>query len=96
MTRTTTKQSETVELAQDSLIVAQKRADSLGMSFSEYVQSLIDKDADIEVKDPWREPVPTHVAKQWEQDIAEFEEEDKKGLQPSFSTAQELVDDLES
>ena len=96
MTTTTTKQSETVELTQTTLAAAHKRAESLGMSFSEYVQSLITKDTQEEIKDPWREPVPQHVTEQWERDITEFEEQDKKGLQPAFDNAQELIDDLDS
>ena len=96
MTSKTTKQSESVEIARDTLVVAYKRAESLGMSLAEYVQSLITKDAEVEVKDPWREPVPQNVSKQWEQDITEFDEEDKEGLQPAFSTVEELIADLDS
>ena len=95
MTRTTTKQAETVELARDTLVVAYKRAESLGMSFSEYVQSLITKDAEAEVKDPWRQPVPKEVDERWERDLAETEAAEKINPRPGARTADELIQQLD-
>lgn len=96
MTRTTTKRSETVELARDTLVVAYKRAESLGMSFSEYVQSLITKDAETEIKDPWREPVPQHVSDRWERDLAETEASEKIDPRPRAKTVTEFRELLEA
>ena len=89
--------SETqIDLPPDLLVKARGRARSLGMTLSEYMQSLVDKDVATKEHDPWREPVPKEVAEQWEQDLAEFDQEDKQGLQPTFNTVEELIDDLDA
>ena len=95
MTSKTTKQLETVEIARDTLVVAYERAESLGLSLTEYVQSLIDKDAQTEKKDPWREPVPRHVSERWEREIAEFDEQEKINPRPGARTADELIQQLD-
>ena len=85
-----------IDLPSDLLIKAQGRARALGMTLSEYMQSLVDKDVVTKEHDPWLEPIPKEVNKAWEKDLAEFEKEDKKGLQPTFNTVEELIDDLDS
>ena len=90
------KTDSQINLPSDVLIKAQGRARALGMTLSDYMQSLVDKDAGAKEQDPWLEPIPKEVDEQWEKDLAEFEKEDKKGLQPTFNTAEELIDDLDS
>ena len=60
------------------------------------MKALVDKDVATKKHDPWREPVPQEVAEEWSRDLVEFEEEDKQGLQPSFDTVEELIDDLDA
>ena len=90
-----TKQTESVEIARDTLVVAYKRAESLGLSLTEYVQSLIDKDAQTEKKDPWREPIPRHVSERWEREIAEFDEQEKINPRPVAKSVAEFRELLE-
>lgn len=92
---TPAKQSETIEFSRATLAAAHKRAESLGMSFSEYVQSLVANDAQIGEKDPWREPVPAHVSERWDRDVAEFEAQEKTNPQPGARTADELIQQLD-
>ena len=92
-----------IALPDDVLVKARGRARSLGMTLSEYMKSLVDQDVSGPEagtprvpEDPWRQPVPPEVNAQWEKDLAEFEEEDQQGLQPSFDTVEELIDDLDA
>ncbi|NJN82132.1 MAG: hypothetical protein HC802_07540 [Caldilineaceae bacterium] len=85
-----------IALAPDVLVKARGRARALGLTLSEYVRSLVDKDAQATEQDPWRQPVPKEIDEQWERELAEFEAEDRRGLQPAFNTVEELINDLES
>ena len=80
-----------IDLPSDVLIKARGRARSLGMTLSEYMQSLVDKDAASKEDDPWRQPVPREVAKRWSRELAEFEEENKTNPRPGAKTGAELV-----
>ena len=95
MTRNSNKQTKPVEFALDTLAAAHKRAESLGMSFSEYVQFVIAKDVETENKDPWRESVPQEVDERWERDLAETEVAEKTNPRPGAKAADELIQQLD-
>ena len=95
MTKQTTDKT-TIDLPADVLVKARGRARALGMTLSEYMQSLVDQDVAAKAHDPWREPIPPEVAQRWSKELTEFEQEDNQGLQPSFNTVEELIDDLDA
>ncbi len=89
MTKQTTDQTK-IDLPADVLIKARGRARSLGMTLSEYMKSLVDKDMATK-EDPWRQPVPPEVAERWSRELAEFEEENKTTPRPGAKTGAELI-----
>ena len=90
MTKQTFDQIQ-VNLPPDVLIKARDRARSLGLTISEYMQSLVDKDVAVKEHDPWREPVPSEVNERWEKEIAEFYEQEQVRSRPSAKTAAECI-----
>jgi hypothetical protein len=90
MTKQTFDQIQ-IDLPADVLIKARGRARALGMTISEYMQSLVDKDVATKEHDPWRQPVPPEVAQRWSRELAEFEEEDKTNPRPGAKTGAELI-----
>jgi hypothetical protein len=84
-----------VTLSPDMLIKAQQRARALGMTLSEYMQSLVDKDMQSKEHDPWLEPIPRELNEKWQKDIAEFDEQDKINPRPGAKTADELINQLD-
>lgn len=71
----------------------QTNAAKVGLSVDEYVSRIVKYHVIGAYKDPWG-PVPKEVSKRWDREIAEFEAEDRKNPQPSFTSAQEMVDYL--
>ena len=82
---------EQVKLPQETLAKAQARAHTLGLTLSEYVQSLVNQDVQTHKHDPWLEPVPPAVNERWEREIAEFDEQERIKPRPSAKTADELI-----
>jgi len=89
-----------ISIRSDILQRAQRNARTLGLSVSDYLSRLVVRDtpakhvgAPAAMQDPWG-PVPPEVSAQWDQDVAEFEAEDRKNPQPSFTSAQAMVDYL--
>ena len=80
-----------IDLPSDVIVKAQGRARALGMTLSEYMQSLVDKDVLAKEHDPWREPVPKEVAERWSRELAEFEEQEKTNPRPAAKTGEELI-----
>src|SRR5262245_31521216 len=80
-----------ITLSEETAVKAKERASSLGMSLTEYVQALVDKDVRNQEFDPWREPVPREVNERWEKEIAEFDEQEKIKPRPGARTAKELI-----
>jgi hypothetical protein len=64
-----------VSLTPEMVTTTQKRAQVLGITVSEYIQSLLSE----EFNDPWRQPLPPEVETQYEQDYQEFLEEERQG-----------------
>ena len=60
------------------------------MSVSEYVQSLVVEDVESPI-DPWRQPLPWEVEKQYLLDEIEFYEGEKNHPQKAASSADELM-----
>jgi translation initiation factor RLI1 len=79
-----------VQLPVELLFKAEQRATSLGLTLSEYVQNLVDKDVAAESHNPWLEPVPKEVDEEWERDIAEFDEQEKIKPHPGATTVSKL------
>lgn len=80
-----------IDLPDHVLTKARMRASAQGLTISEYMQSLVDKD----VSSPWREPVPLEVNARWDKEIAEFDEQEKRNPRPSAKTADELINLLD-
>jgi hypothetical protein len=80
-----------INLSEDIVVKAEARARALGLTLTEYVQSLVDKDMKAKEYDPWREPVPKEVAEEWSRDIAETEAYEKLHPRPSVKTVEELM-----
>ena len=95
MTKQTVDQTQ-IDLPSDVLIKARGRARSLGMTLSEYMQSLVDKDVKTKEHDPWREPVPPEVNAQWDKEIAEFDRQEKTNPRPRAKTVAEFRQMLEA
>jgi hypothetical protein len=87
--------SEQVVLSEEVLVKAKARARALGLTLTEYVQALVDKDMATKEYDPWLEPVPEEVDKRWEKDLAETEEQEKHHPRPGAKTADELINLLD-
>ncbi len=79
-----------VNLPKEVLIKAQERARSLGLTLAEYVQTLVQDDVHS-LSDPWRQPLPWKVEKQYLLDEIEFYEQEKKHPQRQAHSAEELV-----
>jgi hypothetical protein len=80
-----------VRLPEEVLVKAKARARALGLTLTEYVQTLVNKDVRTLDSDPWLEPVPKEVNERWERDIAEFDEQEKLNPRPGVRTADELI-----
>jgi hypothetical protein len=80
-----------VRLPEEVLVKAKARARALGLTLTEYVQTLVNKDVRTLDSDPWLEPVPKEVNERWERDIAEFDEQEKLNPRPGARTADELI-----
>lgn len=89
--RKATNIEKRVTLSGEVVAKAKERARSLGMSLTEYVQALVDKDVGTKEYDPWLEPIPKEVDERWEKDLAETEEQEKLNPRPSARTADELI-----
>jgi antitoxin component of RelBE/YafQ-DinJ toxin-antitoxin module len=70
---------------------AEVRAQALGMSVTEYVQSLVTQDV-ASLADPWRQPLPWEVEKQYLLDEIEFYESELNVHQKGATSAEELVE----
>ncbi|MFN8495651.1 MAG: hypothetical protein U0350_49120 [Caldilineaceae bacterium] len=57
----------------------------------EYVNRILRNHVASEDIDPWG-PVPKEVAEQWDREVAEFEEEDKKNPQPRFTSGRDFIE----
>ena len=79
-----------VVLPEELMAQAQERARSLGLSLTEYVQSLVVDDVRGQ-NDPWRQPLPWEVEKQYLLDEIEFYEEEKDNPQQAARSAEELI-----
>jgi hypothetical protein len=79
-----------VDLPKEGLDKAQKRAAALGLTLAEYVQTLVQDDVHS-LADPWRQPLPWEVEKQYLLDEIEFYEQEKKQPQKEAHSADELV-----
>ena len=93
MTKHTSEKIQ-IDLPTDVLVKERARPRSLGMTLSEYMKSLVDKDVAAK-EDPWRQPVPPEVNARWEKEIAEFDEQEKIKPRPSAKTAYELIKRLD-
>jgi antitoxin component of RelBE/YafQ-DinJ toxin-antitoxin module len=80
-----------VNLSEEVIVKAEARARALGLTLTEYVQALVNQDANTKEYDPWREPIPKEVDERWEKEIAEFDEQEKIKPRPSARTAEELI-----
>ena len=81
---------------------AERNARTLGLSVSDYLSRLVVRDtpakhagASADEQDPWG-PVPKEVSERWDREITEFEAENEKNPQPSFTSASEMVAYLRS
>ena len=88
--RTHMNTEKQVSLPEEVVVKAQKRARSLGLSLTEYVQSLVVDDVRSQ-EDPWRQPLPWEVEKQYLLDEIEFYEEERKHPQKAAHSAEELM-----
>ena len=79
-----------VSLPEEVIVQARERARSLGLSLTEYVQSLVVDDVRSR-DDPWRQPLPWEVEKQYLLDEIEFYEEERKHPQQAAHSADELM-----
>ena len=79
-----------ISLPDELVAKAQQRARALGMDLAEYVQTLVDDDV-RQLDDPWRQPLPWEVEKQYLLDEIEFYEEEKQHPQKAAHSAEELV-----
>jgi hypothetical protein len=84
-----------VTLPDELVVKAQDRAPSLGMSLAEYVRSLVVDDVEG-LDDPWRQPLPWEVEKQYLLDEIEFYETEKNMPQKAANSAEELMNLLEA
>jgi hypothetical protein len=82
--------SHQIHLPKEVLDKAEKRATSLGLTLAEYVQTLVQDDVHS-LADPWRQPLPWEVEKQYLLDEIEFYEHEKKHPQQEAHSAKELV-----
>ena len=80
-----------VELPSEVLEKARDSAQSLGLSFSDYMKALVDKDTTANRSDPWREPIPPDVNALWDEEIREFDTGKNANAHPSASSADELI-----
>jgi hypothetical protein len=83
-----------VSLSEELSVKAEERARSLGMNLTEYVRSLVIDDVES-LADPWHQPLPWEVEKQYLLDEIEFYERERKSPQKAAHSAQELMDLLE-
>jgi hypothetical protein len=79
-----------VSLPEEVMVKAQERARSLGLSLAEYVKTLVIEDV-RSLEDPWRQPLPWEVEKQYLLDEIEFYEEEKQYPQKEAHSAEELM-----
>ena len=79
-----------VTLPDDLLTKAEERAQVLGLSVTEYVQALVLDDVSHR-RDPWREPLPWAVEKQYLLDEIEFYDTEKNAPQVGANSAEELL-----
>jgi hypothetical protein len=84
-----------VTLSEDIVVKAEARARALGLTLTEYVQFLVNKDIKTKEHDPWHEPVPQDVAERWSRELAEFEKEEKTTPRPRAKTVAEFRKRLE-
>lgn len=77
----------TIQLSQKTMLIARKRAQSLGLTVSAYIESVL-KDT---FKDPWSEPLPDKVVEMYKRDYDEFVKEEKKHPQKPMYTAAEFI-----
>jgi hypothetical protein len=82
-----------LQLSSTSVAVAHRRAEVLGLSLSQYIQSLITQDSKHE-KDPWRQPLPDAVVDTYEQEYQQFLIEEKKGTRKAYSDPKQYVHDM--
>ena len=83
-----------IALPREIFAKAQERASILGLTLAEYVQTLVQEDVDS-LSDPWRQPLPWEVEKQYPLDEIEFYEQEKMNPQRAAHSADELVNLLE-
>jgi len=91
MTKNNVKTEKQLKLPEEIWVKARERARSLGLTLTEYVQVLVNKDVNTKEYDPWLEPIPKEVDEQWEKDLAETEEQEKRYPRPAAKTADELI-----
>jgi hypothetical protein len=80
-----------VILSEEVVVKAEARARALGLTLSEYMQALVDKDVRTKEHDPWRQPVPTEVAERWSRELAEFEQEHTTNPRPAATSGEALI-----
>jgi hypothetical protein len=56
----------------------------------EYVSTLVIEDE----KDPWKQPIPQAVAKQWKKEIEENEHDYQAGKVKAYTDIDEMINDL--
>jgi hypothetical protein len=79
-----------IKLPEEVVVKARARARALGVSVAEYVESLVIEDVRRQ-DDPWRQPLPWEVEKQYLLDEIEFYEKEKTNPQKEAHSAEELV-----
>src|SRR4051812_11952511 len=83
-----------VTLPEELMVKAEEHARSLGISVTEYVQSL----AADEIKyldDPWRQPLPWEVEKRYLLEEIRFYDAEKVSPQKAAYSAEELINLLD-
>ena len=94
MTKTVNTKQQ-VRLPKEVLVKAQARAHALGLTLTEYVQTLVNQDVQMKEYDPWLQPISPAVNEKWQRDIAEFDEQEQIKPRPSVRTAEELIKRLD-
>jgi hypothetical protein len=70
--------------------IAELKARRRGLSVVEYISKLVVEDDN----DPWNQPLPQSVAKQWKAEIEKAEHDYQAGKLKAYTDIDELITDL--
>jgi hypothetical protein len=85
------QESHHLELSSALMCRIQAQAQEAGVTPAKYIETLVVFDNRLPSDDPWAQPLPWTVEKQYLQDMIAFYEEDQQRPKPAARTAQELV-----